>query len=246
MPGTNQQMAEGKREGEQEEPSPLKKARSQASALLRSETEETLAAWAQATGEDLSSDKYDRIRLAQGEERATGSKAATQAAAAAEHIQEALQLARHSPTWSGSTPLSRSHQPQLSSGWRTASHAQCLRDRRPRHRRARRTSRSHGAGAERASAALREQTLQQLAKNAHDSPPCRCAQPARGGFGASPPTDTVFRARRRLRALLPFLEEEARSATNQALQELDAWATEYWGTEEVVEIVKQTRWGGQN
>ena len=127
MPGTNQQMAEGKREGEQEEPSPLKKARSQASALLRSETEETLAAWAQATGEDLSSDKYDRIRLAQGEERATGSKAATQAAAAAEHIQEALQLARHSPTWSGSTPLSRSHQPQLSSGWRTAAQAQCLR-----------------------------------------------------------------------------------------------------------------------
>eukprot|EP00439_Symbiodinium_sp_Y106_P027449 s2127_g3.t1 len=44
----------------------------------------------------------------------------------------------------------------------------------------------------------------------------------------------VFRARR---ALLPFLEEEARSATQQALQELDAWAAEYWGTEEVVETV---------
>ena len=47
----------------------------------------------------------------------------------------------------------------------------------------------------------------------------------------------VFRARRRLRALLPFLEEEARSATQQALQKLDAWAAEYWGTEEVVETV---------
>ena len=62
--------------------------------LLRSHTEETLAAVEQAYGEEGSPDQHERDRRAEGEERTTGTKAATRAAAAAEHIQEALQLAR--------------------------------------------------------------------------------------------------------------------------------------------------------
>ena len=50
MPGTNQQMAEGKREGEQEDRALSRRREAKRPALLRSETEETLAAWAQATG----------------------------------------------------------------------------------------------------------------------------------------------------------------------------------------------------
>ena len=100
MPGSSTdtaaqvQAGENKREGESGEPSPLKKARHQVTELLRSQAEETLAAVAQAYGEDAPRDPYERDRRAQGEERAVGTKAATQAAAAAEHIQEALQLAR--------------------------------------------------------------------------------------------------------------------------------------------------------
>ena len=54
---------------------------SQASALLQSETEETLAAWQQATDPTPA-------------ERGMGDKRSTEAAAAAEHIQEAASLAR--------------------------------------------------------------------------------------------------------------------------------------------------------
>ena len=72
----------------------LKKARHQMAELMRSHTEETLAALDQAYGE-ASSDQYERDRRAEGEERVVGTKAATRAAAAAaEHRQEAMQLAR--------------------------------------------------------------------------------------------------------------------------------------------------------
>ena len=60
---------------------------------MRSQTEQTLAALDQAYGE-ASPDRYERDRRAEGEERVVGTKAATGAAAAAEHIQEAMQLAR--------------------------------------------------------------------------------------------------------------------------------------------------------
>ena len=52
----------------EEEPSPLKKARHQMAELMRSQTEETLAALDQAYGE-ASSDRYERDRRAEGEER---------------------------------------------------------------------------------------------------------------------------------------------------------------------------------
>eukprot|EP00439_Symbiodinium_sp_Y106_P081966 s258_g21.t1 len=71
----------------------LKKARHQMAELMRSHTEETLAALDQAYGE-ASSDQYERDRRAEGQERVVGTKAATRAAAAAEHRQEAMQLAR--------------------------------------------------------------------------------------------------------------------------------------------------------
>ena len=45
-------------------------------------------------------------------------------------------------------------------------------------------------------------------------------------------------AKRRLRALLPFLEGDTWRAATQALKELDEWAAEYWGGDEAVEIVE--------
>ena len=67
----------------------------------------------QAYGEEGSPDQHERDRRAEGEERTTGTKAATRAAAAAEHIQEALAAgAKHRAARGGSTPVSSGHKPQ--------------------------------------------------------------------------------------------------------------------------------------